>query len=269
MGLILNQFSDINYRHPLMRGIVSRWKVVPNFVGGSRFVDLCGRNHGVLTNGPLWSSAMGRPGGSGSILFNAANQYITCPGLANIIGGRNKLSWSTWVYHSSLNNNSFLVRNSLSFDVTTNGSARTVVLIRRTTGGNLTILEVVSPAVVAGRWMHIAVTLNGDGDNAVYYNGKEVLRNSTTFDSFDAATDGTFNIGDSAGNLRGFIDDQIIDVSRSWSASEVAALYQATRQQYDPTLNYDYYNHLINFNRFQYNYLSIKVPSLGYLSMRG
>lgn len=65
----------VNWNHPLNRGLVSWWIALPDQQRGSRFRDLCQRHHGTLTNGPAWQSAMGRPGGFGSLGF--ANTDVT------------------------------------------------------------------------------------------------------------------------------------------------------------------------------------------------
>lgn len=70
--------DPVNRASPLNRGLVSWWMAVPWYMSGPRFIDLCGKNHGTLTNGPTWSGALGRPGWFGAVKGNGSTQYIDC-----------------------------------------------------------------------------------------------------------------------------------------------------------------------------------------------
>lgn len=67
----------VNWSHPLNRGLVSWWLAMPHSGRrGLTWRDLCGRNHGTLTNGPVWGGAKGRRGGFASLEFDGDNDRV-------------------------------------------------------------------------------------------------------------------------------------------------------------------------------------------------
>ena len=63
--------QPVNWKHPLNRGLVSWWRVLPKFAGGLRFADLCHKNQGTLA-GPAWSSP-----GRCSLSFDGVNDTVS------------------------------------------------------------------------------------------------------------------------------------------------------------------------------------------------
>src|SRR5690606_30479453 len=60
-------------------GLISWWMVLPHWRGGLTWRDLCGRNHGTLTNmdPPTdWVGPRGRPGGWGALDFDGSNDHV-------------------------------------------------------------------------------------------------------------------------------------------------------------------------------------------------
>jgi hypothetical protein len=75
---------------------------VPGRMGRLYWQDLCGRNHGTLTNMTPASSWLGfRPGGSGCLAFDGSNDYVavgSTPPSLQMSGG---ITLSAWVYRTA------------------------------------------------------------------------------------------------------------------------------------------------------------------------
>ena len=97
---LVNLTAPLNRRHPLNRGLLARWIALPGLTGGSTLVDLCGRTHGTLVNGPEWRGAT-HAGGWGSLDYiSASSQYVSLPG-SRLTGTGNTFAWAAWVWLSS------------------------------------------------------------------------------------------------------------------------------------------------------------------------
>src|SRR3990167_9254519 len=86
----------VNRSCQLNSGLVSWLMAVPWYMSGPRFIDIFGKNHGTLTNGPTWQGAMGRPGGNGSLNFDGTDDYVDCGAM---LGSQpvNDLTVSMWI----------------------------------------------------------------------------------------------------------------------------------------------------------------------------
>lgn len=107
---ILDVGNAVDLDHPLNRGRVAWWYTPPGLGAGSRLLDLLGRFHGTLTNGPRWMS--GRRGEVG-LEFAAASSQLVSAGTLPILP-----SGSAWSAAFTLTPNA------------KNGSARTVIAKR-------------------------------------------------------------------------------------------------------------------------------------------
>lgn len=93
--------APVVVQHPLLRGLVSWWRVQPPWDGGPTWYDLVGTNHGTLTN--MVSAGQGfsnttRGGGDGEMRFvNASTTYValgaTPPPSLNITGELTVFAW--------------------------------------------------------------------------------------------------------------------------------------------------------------------------------
>jgi hypothetical protein len=238
----LNMVSPVNWLNPLNRGLLGRWKAIPGLMGGSRFVDLCNRNPGTLTTA-TWASALNRSGGMGSVGKDSSDGPNVNLGVSSFgLGIRRNATFAGWIRSNGAttaggpvvisdwnSNNGFILR----LDNTFAPSGLTFYVYPNNHRIN------VSAGVAANTWAHLVGVMDGANTYA-YINGVQV--GTTTLGE---------DIGSSASPLRllfrgdlgttqtgpGNVDDVAI-WNRSLSAPEVAALYNATRREYDPTLNW-------------------------------
>lgn len=234
-GLILPG-NAVNRRAPLNRGLVSWWMVLPNRVGGggNTFRDLCGRNHGTLTNGPTWSGSR-QTGGYGSLNFaSTARVAASVPGAFTSFTVSAWFRWQAWQ------------TSSVVIEVGTRPNLR----IERT-GSNLHALVLdngtyqfphTGTAVDDGRWHHIAAVWIDSTSLTVYLDGVQKSQDTSVgtqvVSSPLSVTLGNSSGGGSTSNWNGDIDDVRIYPSRALSAAEIAALYQASRLGYPNELNW-------------------------------
>lgn len=250
MAKTLYYGNPINRANPLMRGLVSRWKVVPWYSSGGRFIDLAGKNHGTLNNGPTWSSAKGRPGGSGSLTFTGS-AYVAIPSTTSFdLGTSGSATFGCWCMRSGSTNGFALCNRTNAtasgFDILiNNASVGGSHVVRCGDGANSAVTADWVSGVVTGTWFHIAGVISRSA-NVLRIYGNGVFKNSVSIASVTGNINQSsdLNLGARVGavNLAGNIDDAFF-INRELSDSEVFSLCQATRQQYDPTLNW--YSHPI------------------------
>lgn len=250
--------DPINRSNPLMRGLVSRWKVVPWYASGPRLIDLGGfRNHGTLTNSPLWSGSIGRQGGSGSIFFDGTNDMVAIGNPASLEPSSwNGLSLGIWVKRNATGHWDSLIDKGAEFaaasGINVNFGIRKSDVVRFRVSDGTTLNGVESGTVtVDTAWHHIVGTWTGDtaaNGISVYIDGKLTDQATATYSqsSMSSATSRNWALAGNNGSslpFGGRLDDAFV-MARCLSATEVFSLFQAPRQPYDPTLNWideDYY----------------------------
>ena len=160
MNKILDYRQILNRKHALNRGLVSEWVALPGLAGGKYFFDVCGQNHGTLTNGPTWQGPLGRPGGFGSLKFgNDTSNYVAATTSATLTTGWTNSAW-IWI-HPNATNSSFheIVSYQGGFALTIFKDTTTAI-IRYFDGTAYDTGFVLS----ASRWHHVLVT-HGTGQN--------------------------------------------------------------------------------------------------------
>ena len=246
--------DDLNWMHPINRmcslndGLVSRWQVFQGQGGwqSNLLLDLASPlygNAGTLTGmvpRDAYQSALGRPGGRGSINFDGSNDYVSFASSASldshasvtlafwIRGPQTQTQYSRIVEKGS--NTNFYIANGrsaandgkLSFVGTSNGVpyAETGVILDGVT------------------WHHVVSTASGT-TLKMYVDGLEV--SSVTLISWTNTGTDNFNIGsnNSGGGFFGqFEMDDLGYWNRALSAAEVLAFYNDSRAGSPDTLNW-------------------------------
>lgn len=226
---------SINRSHPLARGLVGCWKVMPQRRGGVTWRDLCGRNNGTLTNASTptaWSGDTYR-GGFGSIAFDGSDDYVNVPdGFTRTISGLVQFSVTLW-----LKGNSF-ANSPLIYTIPIGGGGDYGFLETNSTGTrldwgvrNVSLSQNSFRAYtcsVASGWHHVALVKTAAGDNGnVYLDG--VLQTSYTgvlYDNPSVSSDIIFGKYSTAGlEFNGNIDD-VRFYDRALSADEAKAIYR-------------------------------------------
>ena len=233
-GSFLNMVCPINWQNDLNRGLQARWDCMPGLMGGSRLINLTrpgdkDGNHGTLTNGPTWQGALGRPGGYGSILFDAALNHRVTFAAINITA----ITYCAWVR---------LTEAGASY-IAIVSNKKTILSLNSASSINWwpdtdTTVVTQSYTFNIGQWYHAAATQNGTS-YALYVNGLSVA--SGTTDAIDNGAGplnciGGYDTG--SFNFPGYIDAAMIYPNRALSASEIFALYEDSRHGSPETLNW-------------------------------
>lgn len=243
MARLLYYGQPINWASPLDRGLVSRWQVVPWYASGPRWIDLAGRNHGTLTNGPTWDGARGRQGGYGSIKFDGSNDYVALSRRVQVSAFTLGSTYAAWIRTSSTDATASYVGDpALPILSDTTGS---VWIGWGVTGG-------VQVFMYAGGGPHAsgAVTVNDDawhflvathdrgtGAIALYVDGSPDGTGTRAWNSTFPAAD-VIGRGFNAADVWSGGLDEVRIYNRAFSASEVKALYEDSRAWSLQTLNW-------------------------------
>lgn len=240
--------DGVNRAHSLSRGRIAWWLALPGRMSGRRWYDLAGSNHGTLTNGPTWGGTA-RPGGSGEVRFDGSNDHVTIPDAPSLrpasitVAASFRLAstpnfsavackpyvaapWTppylSWLLR--INN-----ANQVEFSVG-NGSGYS---------GSAGAFGLTTP-LVTGRWYHVAGTYDGSTIRA-YLDAVAIGTGSYAGGAIGYASQpvligadhGSSPLGD---YFPGQVDGVAI-VDHAWSASEVRADYDLSRQGYPGVLN--------------------------------
>ena len=241
---IIDTRQPVNLRHPLTRGLVSRWKNVPHFRGGDKVRDLCRHNHandGTWTNGKKWVGSS-RPGGMGAWEFTPADSdHFTVPDHDSFDMTDSQVTVTAW-FHSP---NTGAYRHILIQPVNATWSSPHLRYGLRIEPANKLLFFAVNSSTYAygatvhppNEWVFAAGTY--DKQNVrVYLNAEE--DDSTAATAAISASTQPLHIGST--NVPGeYFDGYLDDVclfNRALSAVELRAWMHCTRQRFDPTLNW-------------------------------
>lgn len=234
MRRILDYRNILNRKHPLNRGLVSEWAVLPGLAGGKFLYDVVSRNHGTLTNGSIWTPNS-RPGGYGSLSIVGSTDLvsITDSNLLSRFNGRSVFTISFWVRKSAYATDNAAICFRENSDTSTlfviypydNGVGNGL----RVYYGGENIMVIYSDAPSAGTWNHFIFTSRSNVDHEAYVNGKSIITSSNN-KSLDAALT-HFEIGNCSAfsqGLTGDIDDVCL-YETGCNASQAQQLYQESR----------------------------------------
>lgn len=239
----VNRLNPVNWSHPLNRGLVSWYLAMPGWNYGSTWRDLCGRNHGTLTNmdpATDWVSAVGRPGGFGSLDFDATNDYVHC---GTTLPFMSTLTVSAWIKYNSGNdthgypvehvvdsNNCWMI-HIVAGGATANLAFKIKVAASETRNA-------VAVGATLNTWEHWICTAVSGGSLAIYKNGQPQTLGVDGNTSFTSTA--RFDLGGGSHSTNTQFGGQLDDVriySRAISFTESWALYNDSRQGYPGTLN--------------------------------
>lgn len=237
--------QPVNWESPLNRGLVSWWMAGEGpYWGGPRFLDLCGRNHGTLTNGPVWQGAR-RLGGFGRLSFDGTNDYVSCgvSGLPTIEGAKTISCWATYdgttdrrILFSLVKDDSSGAGNSVSLEVAGVFSTQSVQFNQ---WGGAAVSYAFIHHIAADEPFHI-IAAGSSSVHLIYINGRDIT--SFSDPTTQTGTSGVCRIGSFNSAFPSPYHNRTLDDVRVWnrivSPSEARAIYEDSRQGYPTTLNY-------------------------------
>lgn len=239
---IIDTCQPVNLHHPLTRGLVSRWKNIPNFRGGYTVRDLCRHNYandGTWNDAPASKWVGSTRGGMGQWKFDGSNDHFEVADHNSL--AIQKLTFAVWVYRLADGAYGHLIVKS-SNPTWTSPYGRYV--LRFEAGNNMAcwvdgVGNVLfgSGTVTKNAWRHVAMTYDG-ADLKIYLDGKEdatkAVVTSITASTYSLLIGVRTGVGEA---LNGYLDDAIL-YNRALSAVEILQLMHISRQRFDPTLNW-------------------------------
>jgi hypothetical protein len=203
--------------------------------------DLRGKYSAALTNmtaAGAWGGPVGRPGGWGSLRFNESGTDDYVSATVSEISGESQHTYAAWVrVVASTGTNQTIIRvgimegTSRRIDFLDSGAVTSNYYLDGTTTSATGLWSV-------GRWHRVVSTQNAS-TQTVYLDGRSVASSARTPPSYSSgacsigrrATSGAFQYPCNAQ-----IDDVVI-LSRAWSASEVAEDWKLGKQHAPGLLN--------------------------------
>jgi hypothetical protein len=162
------RYGAINRSHPLARGLLAAWYVLPGMASGNKLHDLAGNNHGTLTNGPTWRG--------NALSFDGTNDYVDF-GDALDMGLRD---WTSSLWFKTTDTNAALINKSFY------GAAAGRWWTAIASGvvelgfdyGTAVSVTTASAAYTDGRWHCVTSVYDRDGSATLYLDG--IARASTS-----------------------------------------------------------------------------------------
>lgn len=209
--------QPINRAHPLNRGLVAEWAVVPWYKSGPRWIDLSGfRSHGTLTNGPTWGGARGRMGGTGSLILDGTDDHVALgqPTAINL----GVYTISCWVYTTTITG----LHNAIFKPV--GGAGQYGIILNGANwgaqhGGSG---DTAGQALTTGRWYFLTVTMDGS-TGTTYTDGAQ--NNSGAASTSTDMTNTTIGADVVNGRYWSGMIDQFAMHNRALPSSEVKAFH--------------------------------------------
>lgn len=229
-------YGDLVARgHPLNRGRVAWWLAVPWYMSGPRFIDICGRNHGALTNGPTWQATT-RRGGWGELALDGSNDYALVKA-GSILATLANSTICAWVKPTATTRAIYCERLAGNAIWKLQVANSNLGFVHRDDAGSLTNVASGPSLTNDGLWHNVAVTKAG---TAVRFFTDGIFTGSTTLNGTDTLTAGETRIGGDAADGSVYFAGSLDDVSaynRTLADSEIATLYNLLRRGYPGVLN--------------------------------
>lgn len=227
-------------QHPLRRGMVAWWIVLPGLSGGGKMYDLVRGAHLDRTNAPQWIGPHGRPGGRAAVMTESSNdRYLTGPFTA--ISTSSPFSVGIWLSLTSASG----TQTAFSLVDTTNNLAIAIMIrsgspLKVEGWGSLsnpTLESGVTP--VANTWYRVDYTWDGT-TSRIYVNGVEKANNTAAPQSFTPTIASIGKFSTSFDNWTGWLDDATV-FNYCLSPDTIWALYDSSRQDYGPAFRRQYW----------------------------
>lgn len=235
--------NPVNRMCPLNRGLVDWWLATPQRGLGfsATWRDLCGNNHGTLTNmdpATDWV-ASSHPGGFGSLDFDGSNDYVLNSSMFSA-PSPTSCTLMAWVYKTGLvGNDNILVLQTSSSGVQSIGIATVgdKASMFSGDGGGYTVSSG-STTLATGEWYHVAAVFESATLRTLYLNAKSETTSavSRTPGNLTYIAIGAFVATGPTDFTAGALDDLRI-YSRPLSAGDIAAVYSDSLRGYPATLN--------------------------------
>lgn len=242
---VVNPSCPVNLSHPLNRGLVSWWKVLPNFRGGKQIRDLC--QHRLTTQMDFniggdsvtgkWSGVT-HPGGFGAWDLDS-NDLVDAASGGYDHGSDGNFTVTCWYNPHSAGTRSDILQiwstgqHKWILLETFSGSGKPQFFIS-TDGNNYPSSGVGSKALSNGTWDWIAGSYDG-ATIKVFMNGDLEASNAEAGGSFSSTE--VIHFGRAGTYAHGYLDDVRV-YDRALSDDETRRLFLLSCQKYTPLLNW-------------------------------
>lgn len=218
----------------LNNGLVERWSVIGNKIGGLTWFGLCGRYNGTLTNGPIWDSLNARR----SMVFDGSDDYVQ----TTVSQSFTEMTTSCWAYITT--------RKAWQGIVFSRGTSVTGIHVDpgATKLGYTWNNDVNTwnwsggPTLPASEWVFLCVSVSGSSAIAYTWSASNGLLSATNSVSHTSTTVDDLKIGqdETSPTTRGVVGnlDDIRIYNRALTSGEVTELYSDGLSQYPKSLNY-------------------------------
>jgi hypothetical protein len=245
----LNYGNPVNWAAPLNRGLRYWWRVLPLQTGGNSWRDLCYEQSATMAGMLPTTNVKGfgllpRPGGAGELRFNGSTSSVST-GLTSVNFGWTDTTKAVSVWVRALGTAPTGAQGGYEGAYVVGDSGETYGLSRMNLsgGGDFWYAHAwdgaeiqVGTACTIGAWTQLWYVLTG-GNVRLYKDG--VLKGTIACGTVPGGTNLMY-FGSNGGGARWFngaIDDVRV-YDRAPSASEIAALYTASKQGYPQELNW-------------------------------
>jgi hypothetical protein len=227
--------QPVNRRHPLNRGLLAWYRALPKLAGGGKYWDLCGRYHGTLTSGPLWSSGMSRQ----ALKLDGTDDYVLITGEFGMPVNLTVSAWGSLVVLDASSSNSDIIAMGAHISLRCNTAG--IDGIYQYGASSWRTTSYTGGSLVGAGWHHLAFVID-DTNNAqrIYLDGKNVASSAFTEAILYNGGESNTRLGRNSGTVAdygGWIDD-VRFYNRALNDSEVALLYAESRTPHTSLLNY-------------------------------
>ncbi len=220
----------VNRAHPLNRGLVSWWLPLPGRSSGPRLLDLAGRNHGTLTNGPTWAPG---PNVFGAVKLDGTDDHILG---TNTFGATGSLSFAVYPdFTGSDSNFRYVFDTSGSRTLFLRGSSSTNCIVY-INGTDVADSSQLVSFFTYQAWNHVSCTWNS-GTQRFYKNGVLFATRSASLGSSSGSILYFGQRFTSADRWKGSVNHYAEWSGRMLSDSDAAGLYDQWRRGFPDLLN--------------------------------